>query len=214
MSRTPTDLLRPSTALLALAAVAALAGCAAVSPSGASPLAGPSSSTPTPAGSPASATPQAIAPAHGGASASTAADRCRTDQLEGALDDDGATQGEDAQVTIVLTNTSSSECTLQGWPGVSLVGYGDGTQLGAAAERDIVSLPHDTVSLEAGGSATVLVLLAPAVDWAAQQCRPHVADGFRVYPPGETRSLFVEGDYTACTDPAVSLLTVNAVQPA
>lgn len=217
MSLTPTDLLRPASTLLALAAVVALAGCATLPPSGASPLVGPpaSGSSPEPTAEPTSAPAQGVAPApaEGGASTSTADDRCRTDDLEGTLDDDGLSVGGEAQVTLVLTNAASASCTLQGWPGVSLVGLGDGTQLGAAAERDIVSLPHDTVTLEAGGAATVLVLVAPAVDWAAAQCRPRLADGFRVYPPGETHALFVEGEYTACADPSVSLLTVNAVQP-
>jgi len=215
VSLTPTDLLRPASTLLALAAVAALAGCATLPPSGASPLVAPDTSGSSPSAVPESTpTPaQGIAPAEGGASTSTAPDRCRTDDLEGTVDDDGLSVGGDAQVTLVLTNAGSTSCTLQGWPGVSLVGLGDGTQLGAAAERDIVSLPHDTVTLQAGGAATVLVLVAPAVDWAAAQCRPRLSDGFRVYPPGETHALFVEGEYTACADPTVSLLTVNAVQP-
>lgn len=213
MSLTPTDLLRPASTLLALAAVVALAGCATLSPSGASPLVVPSTTGPSPSATPTPTSAQGIAPAEGGASTSTATDRCRTDDLSGVVDDDGLSVGGDAQVTLVLTNTGSASCSLQGWPGVSLVGLGDGTQLGAAAERDIVSLPHDAVTLEAGGVATVLVLVAPAVDWASAQCRPRLADGFRVYPPGETHALFVEGEYTACSDPSVPLLTVNAVQP-
>jgi len=222
MSRTRHDVLRPSTVLLALAAVAALAGCAdpagtgvAATAPGTSAAPGEGTVAPTPA-----ATTRAVPPAEGGASASTAADRCRTVDLDGALaaapgrsTPGGQTRVDDAEVTIVLTNTGSTPCTLQGWPGVSFVGGGDGTQLGAAADRDIVSLPHDTVVLRAGGEADVLVVVGSAADWSEVQCSPQDADGFRVYPPGETHALFVEGDFTACTDAAVPLLTVNAVQP-
>lgn len=226
MSRTRHDLLRPSTALLALAALATLAGCADAGTPG-NAVTGPdpapgTSATAAPdasGASGASTTPQVVAPAEGGATTSTAADRCRSRDLDLALVGEqgspaGAAEGlDDEEVTLVLTNTGDATCTLQGWPGVSFVGGGDGTQLGAAADRDIVSLPHDRVTLRPGGGATVPVAVASAADWSDRQCVPQDADGLRVYPPGETHALFVEGDFTACTDPAVPLLTVHAVQP-
>jgi hypothetical protein len=115
------------------------------------------------------------------------------------------------EVTLVLTNTGSKQCSLQGWPGVSFVGNGNGTQLGNAAEFDR-STPHATVVLQAGGTAQAPLKIAQAMDYSESDCKPQKADGFRVYPPGSTDSLFVKDDsVTACTTTTVNLLTVGAL---
>jgi hypothetical protein len=114
-------------------------------------------------------------------------------------------------VTIVLTNNGSAPCDLQGWPGVSFVGDGNGTQLGKAAGLDR-STPHPTVTLAAGGTAKAPLKITQAGNYSADECKPKAADGFRVYPPGSTESLFIKNtDFTACTVATVALLTVGAV---
>jgi hypothetical protein len=114
-------------------------------------------------------------------------------------------------VTLVLTNNGPEECSLQGWPGVSFVGDGNGTQLGQAAAFDR-STPHPTVVLKPGGTAQAPLTIVQAGNYDPSQCQPKKADGFRVYPPGSTESLFVkDADVTACTSEAVSLLTVGAL---
>jgi hypothetical protein len=115
------------------------------------------------------------------------------------------------QVTLVLTNNGASECSLQGWPGVSLVGDGNGTQLGQAAEFDR-STPHPTVVLQAGGTAQAQLKITQALNYDTSECQPKPADGFRVYPPGSKEALFVaDAGVTACTSDSVSLLTVGAL---
>jgi hypothetical protein len=114
---------------------------------------------------------------------------------------------------LVLTNTGTERCTLQGWPGVSFVGDGNGTQLGAAGDFDRNS-PHGTVTLDPGGAAHAPLKIANAMNYDATTCDPQTADGLRVYPPGETHSLFVAStDLTACRSDSVHLITVQALLP-
>jgi hypothetical protein len=120
------------------------------------------------------------------------------------------------RVSIVLTNTGSGACTVQGWPGVSFVGGGNGTQIGAAATLDR-NVPHPTVTLQPGSSAQAYtdVLAAATADPAA--CKPTPADGLRVYPPGSKQSLFIKGggagNGDACASSSVKLLSVSAFVP-
>ena len=53
-----------------------------------------------------------------------------------------------------------------------------------------------------------------AGNYDAADCQPSAADGLRIYPPGETHSLFIATtDYTACLDAGVHLIMVQTVQP-
>jgi hypothetical protein len=114
---------------------------------------------------------------------------------------------------LVLTNKGTTTCTLQGFPGVSFVGNGNGTQLGAPAEFDQGS-PHGTVTLAPGTSAHAALKIAEAGNYDAATCQPKAADGLRVYPPGETHALFVAATgLTACQNATVTLLTVQGMQP-
>jgi hypothetical protein len=96
-------------------------------------------------------------------------------------------------VPLVFTNTGSTTCSLQGYPGVSMVGA-NGAQLGAAAART--------------GQATPLVTLPPGQNTMAifrqanpgiLNCTPVSATGFRVYPPNQTAALFAaDPSLTTC----------------
>ena len=139
--------------------------------------------------------------------------QCASEELvpsiQGMAEDTGTTT-----IVIGLTNTSTTaSCTLQGWPGVSFVQGGNGTQLGAAAEQDLDST-HDTVTLNAdGGAATFTVTLFP---YSEEECDPTPADGIRIYPPGETQALFVDGaeqNFVGCASETASVLLTSALQP-
>lgn len=139
--------------------------------------------------------------------------RCDADQLVGTLTTgDGGGAGS-SYPYVVLENTGTSACELQGWPGVSLVGGGDGTQIGAAATADRSS-PHASVTLPPKGRAHVPLKVAQATSYPAGTCRPKKADGLRVYVPGETHSIFVRASgLTGCDSSKVTLLQTQAVQP-
>lgn len=119
----------------------------------------------------------------------TAAVACATQQLDIRLSNEQGAAGS-RLADITFTNTSSTPCTLKGFPGVSAVTNDDGTQLGPAAERES-GQGTTTVTLAPGRSAraglkmTNIGVLDPA------SCQPQAADGLRVYPPGETASAFI-----------------------
>ncbi|MFI9487974.1 DUF4232 domain-containing protein [Promicromonospora sp. NPDC052451] len=141
--------------------------------------------------------------------------RCLTPDLAGSLAPiEGGGSAGHYEVAIVLTNTSGTDCVLQGWPGASFVGDGDGTQIGAAATLDRSS-PHEPVTLAPGDAAHAVVLVSNAENYG-DECRQTPADGLRVYPPGETRSLFVQDDeltLVGCASAEQELLEVGAFQP-
>ena len=208
-----------------VAALLLTAGCSGGS-AGSEPEAGASSASDTTTASPsspASDTPSAPAgddessepdasPA-GDSGAETA--RCLTPDLAGSVVavEGGGSAGH-TEVAIVLKNEAAAPCILQGWPGVSFVGDNNGTQIGAAATLDRSS-QHDTVTLDPGTTAHANLSIANAQNYD-DGCEQTTADGFRVYPPGEKRSLFVENDQltlTACANPDDELLDVQAFQP-
>ncbi len=105
---------------------------------------------------------------------------------------------------IVLTNVSDHRCTTGGYGGLSYVGGGDGTQVGAAADRD--GGPVRTVVLSPGDRAVSRVDETVAGVYPRRHCRPTPVDGFRVYVPNETRSQFVAHPTRGCADRQVHLI--------
>ncbi|MEV0954045.1 DUF4232 domain-containing protein [Promicromonospora sp. NPDC050249] len=212
-----------------VAALLATAGCSAAASDGADGSGSPSATTssgptatgsPSPAGAssdpgttPDTSTPDASTPDP--ADGAAASPRCLTPDLAGSLEavEGGASAGH-YELAIVLENEASEPCVLQGWPGVSFVGDGDGTQVGAAATLDRSS-PHGSVTLAPGASAHANLSVANAQNFD-EDCEQTTADGLRVYPPGEKRSLFVRNDeltLLACANPDDELLDVQAFQP-
>ncbi len=201
---------RSRTAVLLAALVVSLAGCAQNS--------GPASSSTAsvqPVPSPSSTVPRATGSAAplpgptGGVPTTPTLGQCETAKLTGTL---GPAEGGAAGhvgVTLVLTNTGTNTCALQGWPGVSFVGNGNGTQLGAAAVF-MRTAPHPVVELRPGATAHALLMVANAANYPTDACKPQPADGFRVYPPGSRTSLFIEDhSFTACTEESAPLLQVG-----
>jgi hypothetical protein len=187
--------MRPTTRITIIAfaclAIAGLAGCSGKTVTSSTP---PATVTTTTSAAPAptetvTTTPSVSPTTGGGASACTSAN------LTAAVvaNPGGGTAGS-IYYNLVLTNTGTASCTLQGWPGVSFVGDGNGTQLGQAAAFDKTS-PHPTVTLAPAGKATSTLRVV------------------RVYPPGQKASLFASTTgLTGCASTSVSLLTVSGLQ--
>jgi hypothetical protein len=172
----------------------------------ASPSSEPSSTASSPA---ASASSPASAPSASGGGGSA----CAATSLAGSIEAGSGGAAGSTYVHLVLRNTGTATCTLQGWPGVSFVGDTDGTQLGNAAKLDRASA-HPTVTLAAGQQAVAPLQITNAQNYPAGQCDPVSPDGFRVYPPGSKQSLFVAAtEYTACRSTDVSVLTVQGLVP-
>jgi hypothetical protein len=109
---------------------------------------------------------------------------------------------------IVLRNTSDQTCWVQGYGGLSYVGGGNGTQVGAAADRTPSKKPR--VVLEPGDKVRSAVVETSFAPYPKRTCKPTKVDGFRVYVPDETRSQFIEHKTTGCANPKVHLLAHKA----
>ena len=108
---------------------------------------------------------------------------------------------------IVLKNVSGHRCTTGGFGGLSYVGHGDGTQIGAAADRVGTA---KTLVLVPGARAASLVDETVADVYPRHTCRPRHVDGFRVYVPNATRSQFVVHPTRGCANPDVHLISHRA----
>lgn len=108
---------------------------------------------------------------------------------------------------ITLTNVSDHACALGGFGGLSYVGGGDGTQIGAPAVREG---KWRTVIMKPGQVAVSEVAESTAENYPASACKPTKVDGFRVYVPDSYDSQFVRHETTGCADKNVSLLSHHA----
>lgn len=114
---------------------------------------------------------------------------------------------------LVLTNKGTTACTVKGYPGVSFVGNGNGTQLGAAATREAAGIPITTLTLAPGAAAHAQLNITVAGNYDPATCKPKAADGLRVYPPDETHPLFIASTaFTACQNASVVLILVRPLQ--
>jgi hypothetical protein len=109
---------------------------------------------------------------------------------------------------IVLTNVSDRSCWVRGYGGLSYVGGGDGTQIGAPADRAPSKKPKTV--LAPGEKVRSRVVETSAAPYPKKQCRPAPVDGFRVYVPDERRSQFVPHATTGCRNAAIHLLEHKA----
>ncbi|MGP9724606.1 DUF4232 domain-containing protein [Corynebacterium sp. AOP40-9SA-29] len=133
--------------------------------------------------------------------------RCTTGDLDVTA---GQTQGAAGSILldVEFTNTSDGSCTLTGFPGVTLVDE-SGEPVGAPAERE-ENLPSSVVDLAAGATATSALSIGRAENYDEAACGPTPAGGLQVIVPEEEQTTILDmPDLTACTDDAVSLLTVQ-----
>lgn len=137
--------------------------------------------------------------------------RCTVAELEGGTAAGGGGAAGSVEIALTFTNTGDTSCTLQGWPGVSFVGGGNGTQLGAPATLDRSSA-HETQTLAPGATVNAPLKIVQAGNFDPAECTPTAADGFRVYPPGSKQAMFIAASgYTACAKTGVQVLSVQAI---
>lgn len=147
---------------------------------------------------------QAAPPSAATSSAPSAAPECRSSDLRADYRARDAAAGHRYGV-IRLQNAGDRVCVVQGYGGLSYVGGGDGTRIGAPADRE--SGTARRVVLQPGHRALSLVTETVAQNYPRSRCRPVQVDGFRVYAPDTTRALFVPHATTGCRDDAVHLLS-------
>jgi hypothetical protein len=133
--------------------------------------------------------------------------QCTNDHLSASY------RGGDAAMShvygrIVLRNTSDEACWVRGYGGLSYVGGGDGTQVGAAADRTPSKRPRTV--LEPGDKVRSRVVETSYGPYPKKKCQPTEVDGFRVYLPDETRSQFIARPTTGCANAEIHLLAHKA----
>ena len=133
-----------------------------------------------------------------GTPACTHADLTASYHVSGAAA--GSTYGH-----LVLRNSSGHACHTGGYGGVSYVGHGNGTQIGAPAVRTDEAAVA-TYVLKPGQRLRSLVQQVDAFNFAQKRCRPAHVDGFRVYVPNATKSQYVPHATTGCRNHHVHLL--------
>lgn len=144
----------------------------------------------------------------------TGTQTCRTAALSVRLDiaQAGAAAGTE-YYPIDFTNTSSAECRLAGFPGVSVVSAAseNGRELGAAAQHDPGFSPV-AVRVAPLGHAHAWLEVGTAGSYPAAACRPTAATWLRVYPPGGTTARYAPARFTACAAPGATQLAVMPVR--
>ncbi|MHA2789269.1 DUF4232 domain-containing protein [Corynebacterium sp. S7] len=136
--------------------------------------------------------------------AGSSADTC----LAANLDITATASGSTYQLE--MKNTGA-DCTMIGFPEVSMVGGGNERQIGAQAKRS--NTASNYVTLQRDQTATATLEVAGTATFDSATCNPTPADGFRVFPPANTNSIFVPAaNLQGCDNPDISVLTVGPVK--
>lgn len=113
-------------------------------------------------------------------------------------------------MNIVLTNASTADCVLDGYPGVSMVKAGEMQPIGAPANRDPQAPSAGPIVLAPGKSAKATLRYSQANNY--QGCTRVQADSIMVYPPSAKDRLVIARELTACSNPDIALLRIGAFQ--
>jgi Domain of unknown function (DUF4232) len=135
------------------------AGCSPGSSSSSSSSAAGSATTPAATAS-AAASAAASVPAASGTQAAGGSATCQAGALNFALGAKTGAAGQQMTQVVDMTNKGSSACTMQGFPGVDLIGVANGQQnFSWSLERSSTS--YAPVTLQPGGSAHFNLIYLP-----------------------------------------------------
>lgn len=203
---------RIKTGLVTTTAAASLLLLAACGPSP-SPAGSSSAPPSSSSASPTSASPSASnSPSPSGtvSSAAPAAEgQCKADSLTAATDSTGGGAAGSIYEKLILTNSGTTPCTLEGFAGVSLTADANGAPIGEPATRETTT-PVTKIELAPGKSAWAELRYTQAGNYG--DCTKVPAAGYRIYPPNDTASLFVAEQHDACSNTGIKLLTITAFQ--
>jgi hypothetical protein len=170
---------------------------------------------PTPSATPTPTDPDAVVPTQQPTTTSAAdPDRpkgqCADDDIGVGVYPSDAGAGS-LYYRVLFTNTGGTSCVLRGTPGVSVVGGGNGTQLGQPASR--IQSGIRTVTLQAGDSvAAQLKVTNIGTDGGPlPDCTVQKGNGYRVYPPHSTRAFFYQDAKAVACAKGPVFMTVGPV---
>ncbi len=137
------------------------------------------------------------------------ATQCKAASLTAATDSTGGGAAGSIYEKLILTNSGTTPCTLEGFAGVSLTAEASGEPIGEPATRETTT-PVTKIELAPGKSAWAEIRYTQAGNYG--DCTKVPAAGFRIYPPNDTASLFVAEAHDACSNAGIKLLTITAFQ--
>ena len=143
------------------------------------------------------------------AKATAAVATCATSQLQVWYGQPASGTAGSVYFPLEFSNTGTTTCALDGYPGVSGVGAG-GVQLGSSASWNPVIAPSNVV-LAPGSTAHVILRVTDVGNYPASTCEPTQAIGLRIYPPNQTASVVVQYTFEACAKAGDNYLAVDAV---
>jgi len=151
-------------------------------------------------------TPSSPAPS---TSASSGTSQCATADLRLTV---GRSNGAAGTVYYPLdfTNTSSSACTMYGYPGVAFVSSPGGNQVGAPAGRESSTVPA-LVTLVPGATAHATLAVSDVL--ISNNCMGHQVqvNWLQVYPPDQSSALFAQLSRQGCAEQSLVTMHVNTV---
>lgn len=215
----PGQVTRTGVARTGIAAAVLACGAGLLAGCGSSGSSGGPTATVTVTAPPTSAAPSASGGSPGGtvgsggsASAPAGPASCATSALHIELSQGNGTAGS-VVVPIEFTNTSTSACSLFGFPGVSFVTGVGGSQIGASAGEDNATA-RKLVTLAPGGKAHALLQIVVAQNFPPAACKLVTAHWLKVFPPGQTAALYLKHTSSTCSSKSTSVrvLNVQAVQ--
>jgi Protein of unknown function (DUF4232) len=123
----------------------------------------------------------------------------------------GASNGAAGTIFYPLdfTNTSSSACTMYGYPGVAFVSSPGGSQIGAPASRRIAAAP---MVITVAPGATAHATLAVSDVLIGNNCQHQLqVNWIQVYPPDQFTALFAPLSRLGCADKSLVTMGVTIV---
>ena len=118
---------------------------------------------------------------------------CNADELSIVLGEGNGAAAGSRSLSLVFSNNGDRECTLSGYPGVSLVNA-NGNQIGSPADR-AASTNVKTVMLKSTQSTSALVTYPVEANFDAGTCTDG-ATKLRVYPPNDVGYISVVSPIT------------------
>jgi hypothetical protein len=200
-----------ATAAIAFSA-ALLAGCGSSSSPAAAPSAGPNRATTTPDSSVNPGGPdQTVNPTAAATPTAAGAPACATSALHVAVPAGaGNAAAGSSYYPVQFANTSSSPCTLYGYPGVSFVTAVGGSQIGIPATRN-PALAARLVTLSPGQTVHAELQVGDAQNYPPTDCGLVTAHWLKIYPPNQTAPVYVSFTAQTCSKPK-TILSVQTVQ--
>ena len=154
--------------------------------------------------------PASTAPATPTSSASPTP--CPTSALKASVGTGNGAAGS-TYYPLEFTNTSSTACTLFGYPGVSFVTGTGGSQIGRAASRN-PAVTSRLVTIAPGSTAHATLQVVNAMNYPGAECHLVTAHTMKIFPPNQTAPIYLGFTAPACSSHAksVHILAVEAVQ--